>query len=921
MPFIKHRIFAQGPVAFVCRRADHRWAVTRIGHVPLFATDAVLEPDRDFEAWLHPEDGDRIARQLTQCQQQPGSPAPQQEILEYRLANEHGQYLWCREYSHADPTDPSKRGGYLLAITEPTETIDGQTTTPQEQIFQSNRAIGLMIDPQSGRVLHANKAAESFYGYQPEEFRQLNIADINSLPPEQIRAEMQLALKEKRPYFNFRHRLRNGEMRDVCVYSGPLEFQGRQVLYSVIHDTSRLRQAEAALRKSERQSRSFIETTADGFLSINKYLEIIYANQALCELTGYELTDLLGCSVLDLVPAEHRQALREQLNLAHIQVHQDADLFLNHKDGQPLIVRFRATTMEDGSGIFAFLTDITAQRRNEVQLRKLSRAVEYSASSIMITDNQGIIEYVNPRFCEVTGYQSDEVIGETPNLLSTRETPKQRHRELWQTIKAGDNWHGETCNRTKSGAAYWSLMSISPIKNEQGEISHYISVSEDISAQKDHQRKMEQLALYDPLTGLANRRLLTDRLDQATRIIRRQRQPGIAVMMLDLDRFKLINDSYGHDVGDALLKEVAQRLTGCVRKEDTVSRLGGDEFTLLLQEVNKPEDVQLVAQKILHALHRPIAINGYQFNITSSIGISLAPQDGCEPGVLLKNADLALYRAKDNGRNNFQFFTAGMQQKLADNQHFKSELIRGLEDDHFLLHYLPLMDLDSNRMLGIEALVRFQHPNRGLLAPEEFLERTEFHKLHSQLGGWVLREALITLQRLHTEGANELHLAVNISPGQFSAPDFVDELATMLRQCALPPRCLHLEIDEHSLLREPAKSAQILEQLHQLGCAITINDFGTELSSLSLLQQFHIDSIKLHRQFVSQLPVDERSLQLTRAIIAMARELEIEVIAVGIENTKQYNLLRQQGCSQGQGFYFGQPLSAGQLDTQLSTLA
>jgi len=519
-------------------------------------------------------------------------------------------------------------------------------------------------------VLSVTKNISQF-GYPVEEFlsKERLLADIvHPDDRERITAEINTFLTNNTESFQQHYRIitHSGEIRDVCVYSGLLQPDDHAVLYSIVHDITRQRQAEAALIKSEQQFRTVIETTSEGFLIIDNHFNITFANHALCQLTGYELAELKANSVIYYIASEFKHIFTQSVSQPGIQRHWREDLIIHHKNGQALNVRLTATAMDDGTGFFAFITNITAHKKTQIQLQKLSRAVEHSASSIMITDKNGIIEYINPRFSEVTGYSEAEAIGQTPSIISTKETPPACHQELWSTILAGNNWHGETFNRTKHGAYYWSLMSISPVMDDNGEISHFISVSEDITTKKDQQIKIEKIALYDPLTGLANRRLLYDRLNQSTEILQRQQDAGIGVIMLDLDCFKAINDTYGHDVGDELLKEVAHRLTNCVRSEDTVSRPGGDEFTILLQDVSHPEDIQLVAQKILKSLRRGINIDQYSFHITCSIGISIAPLHSLEPKSLLKYADLALYKAKDCGRDNFQFFSSNMRINYQD---------------------------------------------------------------------------------------------------------------------------------------------------------------------------------------------------------------------------------------------------------------
>ena len=536
-------------------------------------------------------------------------------------------------------------------------------------------------------ILSITKNIDQF-GYEAEELLSEKCLLTQIIHPEDLEfviSKVDMCLTTNTESFEQDHRIitNNGDIRWVyskaiiitdaqgkktLVQGYLLDITDRKLAEQLIKTGAHTRphQIENELIKNERLFRSVIETTSEGFLIIDNDFNITFANQALCQLTGYARVELKGRSAVHCISPEFKHAFTQQLTQTETQRHQREDLIILHRSGQEINVRLTATTMHDNSGFFAFITNITAHKKAEIQLQKLSRAVEHSASSIMITDKNGIIEYINPRFCEVTGYSESEAIGQTPNIISTKETPPACHQELWTTILAGNNWHGETFNRTKHGAYYWSLMSISPVMDDNGEISHFISVSEDITTKKDQQIKIEKIALYDPLTGLANRRLLYDRLNQSTEILQQQQGSGIGVIMLDLDHFKTINDTYGHDVGDELLKEVANRLNDCVRSEDTVSRPGGDEFTILLQEVSQLKDIQPVAQKILQSLRRNIEIDKYSFKITCSIGISIAPLHTSEPKNLLKYADLALYRAKGYGRNNFQFYNPNTHEKEQD---------------------------------------------------------------------------------------------------------------------------------------------------------------------------------------------------------------------------------------------------------------
>ena len=664
LEFSDEDLFEQGPVILFTWQLTPGWPVLKVtnnvqqfGYEPAeFLSKNLLHTDI-----IHPADLGRIINEMTLFLENDTVYFEQ----DYRILTKGGDVRWVYEKTilkRNTAGSSTLAKGYLLDITERkiAEQELRDTSEKYYQLFDKNKAIELLIDPNTQKIIKANDAAEKFYGYNNQEFSQLSISDINVLPVDVIEAEIALALSEKRDYFNFRHLLKNGEIKDVCVYSGPLLMAGHRVLYSIIHDITDQRQAERALLDSEQKFRSFIETTSEGFLILTPQLQINFTNSAICQLAGYSLSEMKEKSVLFFITSESRRQLRQQINMTHSHSHLAAELTLKHKNGHDIFIRYKATVMADGSGFFTYITDITERRLKEVELKTLTSAVKHSASSIIITDKNGIIEYVNPRFCVVTGYSEQEVIGQTPSLISTKNTGKELHTQLWQTILAGNDWHGETYNCTKNGEFYWSMMSISPIMNEDGEISQFVSVSQDITEHKSKHLKMEELALRDPLTGLANRRLFDDRLNQAIQVINYQKRNGIGIIMLDLDHFKDINDTYGHDIGDLILKEVARKLLLSTRKEDTVSRFGGDEFIILLQDVDKKSDAQRVAENILQTLSEPIDTGEHLFSITCSLGVCLAPQNGCIATQLLKAADLALYQAKIAGRNNIQFYNAEM---------------------------------------------------------------------------------------------------------------------------------------------------------------------------------------------------------------------------------------------------------------------
>jgi len=559
----------------------------------------------------------------------------------------------------------------------------------------------------------------------------------------------------------------------------------------------------------------------------------------------------------------------------------------------------------------AQLIGLTLERQQaEAMLQKLYRAVEQSPSMVLITDADGAIEYVNEEFTERTGYSADEVKGLNPRILSSGDSDCQLYEEMWQSISAGNDWHGELLNRTKGGMNYWASLSISPITNELGEITHYVSISEDISKQKETQAQIERLAFYDPLTRLGNRRLFREQLDLELRKVKRH-GTHLGMLYLDLDNFKQINDGLGHDVGDQLLKQVGERLRETLRNSDIIARLGGDEFVVLIPEAGR-DGLARVANKLIERLVQPYQLLGQSVIVTASVGVTVAPEDGGDAAQLMKNADMAMYRAKQRGRNNFQFFTAEMNDEVMRRILFEKELRQGLEEGQFVLHYQPQWALEQPlRMVGVEALVRWKHPQHGWVSPGEFIPLAEELGLIVPLGEWVIREACQQIAALQTDVP--LLVAVNLSLRQFRDPNLLSTIREALQHSGLPAHCLELEITESMVMDDEERVLKILQSMRELGVQLAIDDFGSGYSSLSYLKKLPVHQLKVDSSFVRDIPQDRNDMEITAAVIAMAHKLGLGVVAEGIETTEQLEFLRQHHCDTGQGFLLARPLPLAEL--------
>ncbi|SIS45121.1 ABC transporter substrate binding protein [Neptunomonas antarctica] len=555
------------------------------------------------------------------------------------------------------------------------------------------------------------------------------------------------------------------------------------------------------------------------------------------------------------------------------------------------------------------LVSLVLERKHvEGDLQKISRALEQSPTMVLITDETGKIEYVNEEFTEVSGYFLNEIRGLTPAILNAGETDPEFYKEMWAVIQAGNDWHGEVLNRTKAGQSYWSMLSISPILDESKKITHYIGVSEDISAKKQTQKQIEQLAFYDPLTRLGNRRLFKEQLEVELKKAKRN-STIFALFYLDLDNFKQINDTLGHDAGDGLLMAIADRLRSTLRNSDLIARLGGDEFIVLLPNVSGPAEVGTVAQKLLKSINMPISLGGSDIKATVSMGITMAPSDGDDWAVLMKNADLAMYRAKSKGRNNFQLFTQEMNIEVINRANMEQQLRSALKNKEFCVHYQPQWTIMSELLpVCLEALVRWDHPQRGRVSPAEFIPIAEELGLIVELGEWVLNESCRQGRQLIDAG-HAIRIAVNLSMRQFFDPELLNKITAALTLHNFPASMLELEITESMIIEDVDVVVDTLHQLKHLGVSLAIDDFGTGYSSLSYLKRLPFDHLKVDASFVRDIPHDKNDMEITSAVIAMAHKLGLKVIAEGIETHEQMAFLRENNCEMGQGYLLARPAS------------
>ncbi|UVL25069.1 EAL domain-containing protein [Pseudomonas donghuensis] len=699
-------------------------------------------------------------------------------------------------------------------------------------------------------------------------------------------------------------------------------------------------EASESLRDSEQRYRMLAESISDVIFSTDSQLQLNYVSPSIQAVLGFEVEWIIEngwhstianpaqlTGIYSLVERVNK-ALGDPEQLEQLRTQLPTQLFLFdclRADGRKIPIELRLVLVWDDQerfeGILGVGRDISQQRRAEKDLRMAATVFEHSTSAILITDPAGYIVQANEAFSRVSGYAVADVLDQLPSLLTVDEHQDAHLRYVLKQLHQRGTWEGEVWLKRRNGEHYPAWVGITAVLDDEGDLASYVCFFTDISERKASEQRIHRLAYYDALTHLPNRTLFQDRLHTALQQADRHKA-WVVLMFLDLDRFKPINDSLGHAAGDRMLKDMAERLLDCVDDDDTVARMGGDEFTLLLQP-RATREMALnraihVAEQILGSLVRPFVLENREFFVTASIGIALSPQDGSELSQLMKNADTAMYHAKERGKNNFQFYQADMNASALERLELESDLRHALEQNEFILYYQPQFSGDGKRLTGAEALLRWRHPRRGLVPPGDFIPVIEELGLVVDVGDWVLKEASRQLKAWHQAKVRVPKVSVNISARQFSDGQLGERIATILKETGLPPACLELELTESILMREVNEAMVILDSLKNLGLSIAVDDFGTGYSSLNYLKQFPIDVLKIDRTFVDGLPEGEQDAQIARAIIAMAHSLNLAVIAEGVETHEQLEFLREHGCDEVQGYLFGRPMPAHQFEAQFS---
>ena len=677
---------------------------------------------------------------------------------------------------------------------------------------------------------------------------------------------------------------------------------------------------EESLRSKQREIEGIIENapsvismkTADG-----KYVMV---NHLFTELFKLSSDDIIGRTDMEIFPDKTaKEFAANDLKVAQNKIAIQFEESILQGEILHTYISNKFPLLDNNKNVIAvcsIATDITERKNAENKLSLAKSIIDHANEAVVVTDLDALIEEVNDAYVKISGYSRDEVIGVNPKLLQSGHHDKEFYKAMWKSIIDTGCWEGEMWDRRKNGEVYPQNLSISTVYDDEGQAFKYVGIFSDITERKETEKELKHLAYNDALTGLPNRVMFYDRLQQAISAAKRD-DHLLAIMMVDLDRFKHVNDTLGHDAGDELLVIVAQRLTSLVREADTVARIGGDEFRIILSDIKNADEASIVAQKIIDNLRLPIQVKGKMVNIGASIGIAVYPTDDVEIEQLIKFSDMALYKAKESGRNCYLYFSSDLQTQVLDNIEMESDMQKAIALNEFTLHYQPKINLYDGSLSGMESLIRWHHPEKGLIPPDQFIPFAEETGLIIPLGEWILNTACQQL-RLWSENLQQpLNLAINLSALQFQQKDFVHTMKKIIDTHGINPQYLELEITESMVMADVDKAIDIMKQLRELGLKLAIDDFGTGYSSLNYLKRFPINTLKIDRSFVRELTIDSKDAAMVKAIISMAKDLDLEVVAEGVETKEQLDFLRMHDCQYVQGFYFSKPLNVEEFDAYI----
>jgi diguanylate cyclase (GGDEF)-like protein/PAS domain S-box-containing protein len=774
-----------------------------------------------------------------------------------------------------------------------------------------------------GPIDFVSDTIEDISGYSAAQFmRSTTHSWTNLIAPEDRRKQRSVigqSIRDGQPYeIEYRILDASGAERWVQENGQPQASDGDRKapwVDGIITDISQRKHNEMRIEALLAEQSAILDNVMFGVMFVRNRA-IVSVNRRCEELFGYEPGAMSGAStsIMFLNAFDYESSgLRQYPSLSQGDYFSEERQYRRH-DGSLfwcMVSGYALDHNRANEGSIWVFADITSRKEAEEKLRLSATVIEHIADGVVVLDAQGIIVAVNPAFSLITGYSEAEALGKDRTLTRSGRHEQSFYHDMWQEQLENGYWRGELWSQRKNGEMYLEFLTVSAVRDTLGQATHYVGVFSDITKAKESQEKLDHLAHHDPLTQLPNRLLFHDRLQHALQRATREGEQ-LALLFIDLDRFKNVNDTLGHHIGDELLKQVASALQERLREGDTLARLGGDEFIVLLENIDNQYGASLVAEKLVQMFEEPFMVAGHELFVTCSVGISLFPDDAADLNMLIRNADVAMYQAKARGRNGYSFYAPSMTGEGVERLRLETFLRRSIEKDEIFLNYQPQVEIDTGRLIGVEALVRWNHPELGLIPPIRFIPLAEDTGFINQLGKWVLQESCRQMTRWQEAGLHVPKIAVNLSAKQFERGSIVNLVADILNETGLEPNRLQLEVTE-SVIMNTGDAMVFINDLHSIGVALAIDDFGTGYSSLAYLKQLPVQTLKIDRSFIKDISTDANDEAIAIAIIQLGKSMNLSVIAEGVETEEQASFLLRHGCNLAQGYFYSRPLSAQDL--------
>lgn len=777
-----------------------------------------------------------------------------------------------------------------------------------------NMPAGLVVLDESNQIIQAN---EKFYQIFDVDSRANKKRLSSYIDDVGLSKRITAVLSDKKERKDYKCNYKNNSFLNISISSTVLNEQDALLL--IVEDITEQEKLFQSEKESKSKTESILQNVFDGIITFDSHGIIKTYNKSAEKMFGYDNEFIIGKHVSIIIKPEKNKTktntfdsgLLKYNEILHSSLRNAIGKTVSH-DNFPVDISVSDMPDKYNQTFTAVIRDMSGRKKIENKMKILSSAIEQTADSVIITDQMGVITYVNSAFEKMTGYSKSEALGKTPNIVKSGNHNKEFYRKLWSKIKDGHVFIDTFINRKKDGDLYYEEKTITPLIDDSGNITQYVSTGKNITERMKAQDRLNYLAYHDVLTGLPNRMLLAERMSQEIKRAKRLKTKA-ALLFIDIDRFKNVNDTLGHYIGDELLTKVAIRLREEIRSGDTVARLGGDEFGLLLTDIKHESDVTDFSEKLLVSLSKSYNVDGNELYATASIGICLFPDDGDTDVKLLKNADAAMYKAKEGGKNTFKYYSHEMSNKAKQRLSLETSMRSAIDNNEFILHYQPQIELGTNKIRSVEALIRWNNPGQGLIPPNDFIPFLEETGMIIPVGKWIVSEAIRTHKEfLKYKNGPEL-ISINISGKQFLSEDLASYIIDALWESNLSADNIELEITESLLMENIEETIKVLSRLKELGVKIAVDDFGTGYSSLSYLKRLPIDVLKLDRSFVKDVDKDADSASIASAIISLGHDLGMEIIAEGVETESQMEFLADKKCDIVQGYLYSKPVSSGEI--------